>query len=621
VQKDIRGRGGPHEPVSLFISTPVWGAGHLGLFTRIGLPSLLASGNLPGLSCRATSRYFIYTQSENAAQLRAARAFRALAEIIPVEIIPIRDEIGDPHRMMSDCHIDTMRRADAAGAAAVFLPPDCVWSDGSMVRLEAIANSGKSVIHMSGIRLDRDAVVPHLLEHASSGGRVLSIGARPLVDIGLRHLHPIALSHFWNEHGGGLMPANLIWTVPEEGLLLRCFHLHPLLVKSQVRFAGFASTIDDDLPLHACPDDSRDHVVTDSDELLAFELSGRDRIVGTVCPKGSIDGVARWAEVGANKRHRALIRHAIRLHSGPVTETAWAAREAESSEVVEAVACLNALPMRELFMRNRIALKGRIDSLTIGRGPLNTRRYAWLSVAMHVRKMLMKMNAAVYNWLFLRNGALRMTHPSWLVQRSTLASILSCLASKDRTMVLIGAEPGWATEVEEARPGLTVRAYEPAALANALRADGSASSALDAVVVLDLDAETEASQRMLTALSRSGTRCFWLASGNAARSRDNPCSIRQVGGPGTLLVNRARLRTQRHTRWLSTRTDNSIWLVRQAVELVTLLLRPVVYVGGAFAGLLLNLLGVVLDQVHATMCAEGQPRGVHRVAARVPTQE
>src|SRR5882762_2811124 len=102
MKSDIRGRGARQ---SFFISTPVWGPGHLGLFLRIGLPSLLAPGNLPGLSCRATSRYFIYTQPEGAAQLRAAPAFRALAEIIRVEIVPIEDEIASPHRTMSDCHI------------------------------------------------------------------------------------------------------------------------------------------------------------------------------------------------------------------------------------------------------------------------------------------------------------------------------------------------------------------------------------------------------------------------------------------------------------------------------------------------------------------------------------
>ena len=46
-------------------------------------------------------------------------------------------------------------------------------------------------------------------------------------------------------------------------MLLRCFHLHPLMVKPQGPLAEFKSTIDDDLALRACPDSSRDYVVTD----------------------------------------------------------------------------------------------------------------------------------------------------------------------------------------------------------------------------------------------------------------------------------------------------------------------------------------------------------------------
>ena len=209
-------------------STPVWGAGHIGLFLNVALPSLLAPGNLPGLTGNPENRYLIYTQSEYEKDIQAAHSYQRLASILAVEIIPISKEIEVPHRTMSDCHGDSLRRAEEVGAAAVFIPPDCVWSDGSMVRLEALARSGKSVVHMSGIRLDRDGVVPEFAGRYSEGRAVLSLEPRDLVGIGLRHLHPIARSHFFNEHNGGLMPANLAWSVGDEGLLLRCFHLHPL---------------------------------------------------------------------------------------------------------------------------------------------------------------------------------------------------------------------------------------------------------------------------------------------------------------------------------------------------------------------------------------------------------
>src|ERR1700759_2060783 len=113
------------------MSTPVWGAGHIGLFLNVCLPSLLSPGNLPGLTANPENRYLIYTRAEDEAELRSASTVRLLSEIVSVEIIIIREEMPEPHRTMSNCHIDSVRRADEAGAAAVFLPPDCVWSDGS----------------------------------------------------------------------------------------------------------------------------------------------------------------------------------------------------------------------------------------------------------------------------------------------------------------------------------------------------------------------------------------------------------------------------------------------------------------------------------------------------------
>jgi hypothetical protein len=589
------------------MSTPVWGAGHLGLFLRIGLPSLLAPGNLPGLPHRTSSRYFIYTRPEDMGVLRASPAFRTLSELMPVAVLPIAGHGADPHRLMSDCHMDTMHRADTAGAAAVFLPPDCVWSDGSMVRLQNLADGGKSVVHMSGIRLDRDSVLPELCEHAAGG--VLSITGRTLVGMGLRHLHPIALSHFWNEHAGGLMPANLIWSVPGEGLLLRCFHLHPLMVKSQVPFANFSSTIDDDLALHACPDASGDYVVADSDELLAFELSGRDRVVGTVCPKGSIGGVAAWAEIGTNERHRKLIRHAIRLHSVPMTESAWRTLEAESGKIVDVVAYLNALSPRELLGWSSATLKGRIDAAIVARA----RQHAWHSVGLRFRQALRKINAAVHDRLFLRDGVPRMTHPCWLVRRSVVADVLRYLPAANRTVVVMGTEGPWARQIEAARPGLTVRECPLASAAD--------SATVDALVVIDLGAPTEAQQSILSVRSPGGAPCFWLTSAAAPSLEGRAWTVRQIGGPGTRLANRVWLLARKQTNGLRMLVTKPVWPMRKVLELFVLLMWPLVYVCGAIAGLLLNLVATLLDAVHAARRGDRQLQVAHGVMAPITRHE
>jgi hypothetical protein len=369
----------------------VWGAGHIELFNTIGLPSLLSPFNLPAIAEPQNCRYFLYTRAQDVEKLRDSAAFARLERLLPVEILLTPEPIEVPHSTMSWCHKDTLRRADEDDVAAVFLPPDCVWSDGSLARLQKLADAGKSTVHMTGIRLEKNSASTELRRHLSADGTTLTIAAGDLVELGLRHLHRIALSHFWGEYEGGMLAANLYWTVPGQGLVIRCFHLHPLLVKSQIKFAQFTSTIDDDLALVACPDAATEHVVEDSDEILAFELSPASHDVGAPFPKKSIDSVAAWTEMGANARHRQLARHTIRLHYRPVDPVIWAPVEAEAEQVMRGARRINARSTPYIALRHPRVFLWRSMAISLGKGVFSgRRRHGWELV----RKILVRVPGA-----------------------------------------------------------------------------------------------------------------------------------------------------------------------------------------------------------------------------------
>ncbi len=589
-------------PVCFFFSTPVWGAGHLGLFLTVGLPSLLSKGNLPGLANRQDCCFYIYTRAEDEAVLRASPAFQMLAELMPVEVSLIREAITEPHRTMSDCHIDTMRQADEAGVAAVFLPPDCVWSDGSMTRLEAIAKAGKSVVHISGVRTDRDAIVPHLKKHLSDGDRVLTVAAQPLVELGLKHLHPIAFTHYWNEHDGGLMPANLYWTVAGEGLALRCFHLHPLMVKSQVPFAKFASTIDDDLALTACPDVSRDYIVGDSDEILAFEMSGRDRIVGTVCDKNSIDGVAGWAEFGTNRRHRNLGRHAIRLHYVAATERIWQPIEAEGKRVIDAIVRLNDLPTYVLATESPKVLAGRMYAVSLGRGEYAERDLRLAKRIVAAKDKLLEVHRSIYSRLFLKAGETRMTHPMWLVRQSTLAALLDCVKAGEKSVVVLNSDISFAHHMQRARPDLEVRGFAGQAELELSKLRSEVGADADLAVVIDIEERGPiVPPKTVEAAANVARRAVWLRLGANGAVASPPAATnfetRWFGGTGTRTC---------HAVWVRARTlragrnANTLSLRRLTLKAVGLLAMPGAYALGAVAGLGLNVFGLALDKFATT---------------------
>jgi len=157
------------------------------------------------------------------------------------------------------------------------------------------------------------------------------------MQLALRNLHPLATSSFWEEGEDDLLPSNLYWRVGSEGILARCFHLHPILVFPERKQAPFFVTVDDDYVLSSCPDPSHDYVSRDSDEVLVVELSDLRRYFRTGMRKRSVNDVAFWAELAANRRHRRLVDVPIRLHTGAMDEALWREAERRSDDVLSQI--------------------------------------------------------------------------------------------------------------------------------------------------------------------------------------------------------------------------------------------------------------------------------------------
>ncbi len=313
--------------------TPVWGEGHTKLFLEVGLPSLLARGNIPRLAEVSRVNYLIYTKKSDFTAIKNASIFKDLERIIDVSIHVFEDIYPNPHSAMSECHKQGFSYAVKNNGYAVFIPPDCIWSHSSLAAMYNIVNRGYKIIHMSGLRLVRESFCAELKPSPST----LCLSSRELVTIALRHLHPITLSHFFNEYTGGLMPANLFWGVEQNNILARCFHLHPLMVYGTKRKCDFKSTIDDDLGLVFDAAEHDEYVVTDSDELIAFEISSLSHQVLAAYRKGNIDDIVSWAKVCTNIKHRDLIKNPIYIHSDDIVDDIWERVEEESSAVVSTV--------------------------------------------------------------------------------------------------------------------------------------------------------------------------------------------------------------------------------------------------------------------------------------------
>jgi hypothetical protein len=334
-------------PSGFFFLTPVWGESYTSLYVNTVIPAQLASGNLPTFR-GGNHRYIIYTTSKDAEFIRSSQIFEPLNACVPVSFEFLSGQVNVVHDMMTDCYRRGINAADAANAAVIFLTPDIVLSDNAFTTIKRLSEGGRDVIYIPAIRTTKSAVAASL-KNSFICGDAIQVSPRQLMRVALDNLHPLADASWWDEGEYDLLPANIYWRVGDEGIVGRCFHLHPIFVFPQRKNVTFFGTVDDDYVAAACPDQSRDVVVEDSDQLLAIELSDPRRYFVTRLAKGSVDDAARWAEQFANERHRNLFKTTLRMHTGIIDPAKWAAAEEQARVVAEQIETRLNRPARYLL--------------------------------------------------------------------------------------------------------------------------------------------------------------------------------------------------------------------------------------------------------------------------------
>ena len=312
-------------PIHIII--PVWGDAYTRCLIDVGLPSLLAPGNLPSLPRQGGHLCHIVTTSADRATIEKSAVFQALAASIDVRFddIGARPEISqDRHLWQSHCNRVGITAADERGAAMIFLNPDVVIADGGVRALAALLQRGKRAIQVLAVRLVKEIVVPALIDDYATPDRTqLVISPRQLMRLALNNLHPLAELHMYEKQDLDLSPSGLFWAASNEGLVCRCVHLHPMLVHPRIRNADFSTTIDDDYLRSACPDPGDEYIVVDSDEFCACELSGLER-PGTGLPRGEIDeSVADWLAAAARPQHFENLARRIFLRAEQSDDLVW----------------------------------------------------------------------------------------------------------------------------------------------------------------------------------------------------------------------------------------------------------------------------------------------------------
>ena len=260
--------------------THVWGREYLDLFLRLCVPNQLAPGNVPALP--AGSRYRILTASEHVEELETHEMIQALRAVIPVDVVVVEAidrQKGQPlgQDLMIACHQRALDDAEQANAAIIMLSADFIFSHRALAAVVQRHREGYRAVLNTGLRLAKE---PFLESLDDSRPDLRALSSRELVRMGLPHLHPEIRSMFIDAPRFMAAPFAVYWPVGNEGLVARCFQLHPLMVDPMVR-KTLKGTNDGHFVSRVCPDHAKVHIVTDSDELQMFELTTLARKAGT----------------------------------------------------------------------------------------------------------------------------------------------------------------------------------------------------------------------------------------------------------------------------------------------------------------------------------------------------
>jgi hypothetical protein len=323
-------------PGEYLLINPAWGDTYLERFLKLSLPAQLSAGNIAALP-RGRARYLLYTHERHFAAIRQADAFRALERLIPVSLLSL-DDLPDPrsnpnpHELQSAAYNRGLRAGRGRDAAFLFLTPDVLIGDGAFERLvELCEGRGKRVITIASIRMCIEGAYECLEEHRRRGEVAVAIPNRSLVRLSLQDPHPISAGHMVKD-GRVHAAQHHYWRINDGSILIRAFHLSPILVWPTAPDVAIRSTLDDDYVHRACPDTSAWYTATDSDEICQTEFSERQHKHWLVnfapLTDAEMFNFLRWS---TSPTHRELFRTPIRFHDGTATESHWRQVEAESA--------------------------------------------------------------------------------------------------------------------------------------------------------------------------------------------------------------------------------------------------------------------------------------------------
>jgi hypothetical protein len=312
-------------PKKVKVLLPVWGARYLKQFVDVGLPTLLAPGNLPAIAKTLPCEFVLLTSNEDAEQFAAHPAYAYLQTICDTRLESISDLItGDNYSTTITLAFERAVRAtglEMTDTCFFFLISDYLIADGSLANALARMQAGVSGLLAGNFQVAGEDAARTFRRTFDRGGPSISLPARQLVKWALEHLHPMTVANMADFPLVRSTHSNrLFWSVDEDTIIGRFYLMHMLCIRPEVTDFVIGSSCDYSFIPEMCPSGNVE-ALTDSDEYLVVEMQptrherGFLRL-GPVTPQSLARSLSEWTTAG----HRDNARHQLVFHGADIPD-------------------------------------------------------------------------------------------------------------------------------------------------------------------------------------------------------------------------------------------------------------------------------------------------------------
>jgi len=327
---------------SFHLVTVVWGKRFIDRFLTTTLPTILAENNIPAFAGINEATYFIYTTEQDEELLRGSDLIVELQKHLPVIFVTDRYQAEQAKYVrVKVMHQAALTNAATASAATILLPPDGIWSDGTLSKISEMSEQGYRAVMSDGLRTVRDPFMTAFsIEFPASSSGAISVDARKLLKLAIENLHPYEASIMWGSKMTHDVPFRLHWAVKGEGILTRGFCVLPILIDPETDVSDFVGAIDHGLVEAAINDPEKIYYCSGADDFAVVsvdELGFSSANYKTTGRREKILKIAQWAQREATPQNLDAPNYPFRRNFTEPTERRWKSIEKMSQHQLNAV--------------------------------------------------------------------------------------------------------------------------------------------------------------------------------------------------------------------------------------------------------------------------------------------